>query len=64
MKFIKAETIKKIEIELISLEKQEEVIDLYELMQKELGLLNSIYQKKESLYQQIINAKVGGNDAK
>ncbi len=62
MKFIKAETIKNIEIEEISLEKQKEIIDLYELMQRELGLLNSIYLKKESLYQKIINSKIGGKD--
>ena len=64
MKFIKADTIKNIEIEEISLEKQKEIIGLYELMQRELQLLNSIYLKKESLYQKIINSKIGGGDVK
>lgn len=64
MKFIKADTIKKIEIELISLDKQQEIIALYELMQKELQLLSEIYQKKEELYQKVINAKIGGDDVK
>lgn len=64
MKFIKAETIKKIEIKEISLDKQKDIVGLYELMQKDLRLLNSIYHKKESLYQKIINDKIGGGDAK
>lgn len=64
MKFIKADTIKKLEIEPVTLAKQEEIIALYELMHKELGLLKSVYQKKEYLYQKIINAKVGGQDVK
>ncbi|MFA7057367.1 MAG: hypothetical protein WC155_07390 [Candidatus Cloacimonadales bacterium] len=64
MKFIKAETIQKVEIELISLEKQQAIIELHELMQKELQLLKSIYQKKEDLYRKIINAKIGGEDVK
>lgn len=64
MKFIKADTIKKVEIELISIEKQQAIIDLHELMQKELHLLKSIYHKKEDLYQRIINAKIGGEDVK
>ena len=64
MKFIKAETIKKIEIKEISIDKQKDIVELYELMQKDLRLLNSIYHKKESLYQKIINNKIGGGDVK
>lgn len=64
MKFIKANTIKEVEIELISIEKQQGIIELHELMQKELQLLKSIFQKKEELYQKVINAKIRGEDVK
>lgn len=55
LKQIKPSTISETEIELPSMERQKQVVDLYNLSQKELRLMDELRKKKEVYYKALIN---------
>ncbi|MBI9030458.1 hypothetical protein JEZ13_00440 [bacterium] len=64
MKFIKAETIKQLELDLMILDKQQDVIKLFSIMQEELTLMKDIFTKKDILYRKMINELIGGRNVR
>lgn len=55
LKQIKPTAIAETEIKLPSLERQQQVVDIYNLAQKELKLIDELRDKKESYYKALIN---------